>query len=175
MLTLLHHAQGRPREVRTAWHAKEVVRSIYDIDDPDVAREFVEQLADDQQHDSCPPEVHSLGRMLRRWLKQIVAWHEARVTNGPTEATNNLIKRIKRVGFGLRRLRHYHVRTALRRPAKLGATPDRHTPLTSDEPDNEAQSALGRRIHKRSGTQPPDEGRRATQAVTPTGNSAPGR
>jgi hypothetical protein len=27
--------------------------------------------------------------------------------NGPTEAINNLIKRITRVGFGLRRLRHY--------------------------------------------------------------------
>jgi hypothetical protein len=28
-------------EVRTAWHAKEVVRSSYPNDDPDVADEFV--------------------------------------------------------------------------------------------------------------------------------------
>lgn len=105
---------GDPRgEVRMAWHAKEVVRSIYDIDDPDLAREFVDQLADDLQDDSCPPEAHSLGRTLQRWLDQIVAWHEARVTNGPTKAMNNLIKRIKRVGFGFRRLRHYRVRALL--------------------------------------------------------------
>lgn len=88
-----------------AWHAKEVIRSIYDLDDPDLARTFVDQLADDLQDDSCPPEVHSLGRTLRRWLDHIVAWHEARTTNGPTEAMNNLIKRIKRIGFGFRRLR----------------------------------------------------------------------
>jgi transposase len=105
---------GDPRgEVRTAWHAKEVVRSIYDLDDPDLAREFVAQLASDLQHDSCPPEVHSLGRTLRRWLDHIVAWHQARATNGPTEAMNNLIKRIKRIGFGFRRLRHYRVRALL--------------------------------------------------------------
>ena len=105
---------GDPRgEARMAWHAKEVIRSIYDIDDPAVAREFVDRLADDLQDESCPPEVHSLGRTLRRWLDHIVAWHEARVTNGPTEAINNLIKRIKRVGFGFRRLRHYRVRALL--------------------------------------------------------------
>jgi len=57
-----------------AWHAKAVVRSIYDIDDPD--------LGDDLQDDSCPPEVHSLGRTLLRWLDQITAWHQARVSNG---------------------------------------------------------------------------------------------
>ncbi len=95
------------------------MRSIYDIDDPDLAREFVAQLSSDLQDAACPSEVHSLGRTLRRWLDHIVAWHYARVTNGPTEAMNNLIKRIKRVGFGFRRLRHYRVR-ALRlviRPA----------------------------------------------------------
>jgi transposase len=28
-----------------------------------------------------------------------VAWHQAFVSNGPTEAVNNLIKRIRRIGF----------------------------------------------------------------------------
>jgi transposase len=57
--------------------------------------------------------VQSLGRTLRRWLAHMTAWHEARVTNGPTEATNNLIKRIKRIGFGFRRLHHYPIRVLL--------------------------------------------------------------
>ena len=38
-------------------------------------------------------EVNSLGRTIQRWLSQIVAWHQALVTNGPTEAINSLIKR----------------------------------------------------------------------------------
>jgi transposase len=57
--------------------------------------------------------VNSLGRTIARWKDQIVAWHQARVTNGPTEAINNLIKRIKRIGFGFRRFRNYRIRVLL--------------------------------------------------------------
>jgi hypothetical protein len=35
------------------------------------------------------------------------------VSNGPTEAANNLIKRIKRAGFGFRRFAHYRLRVLL--------------------------------------------------------------
>lgn len=38
-----------------------------------------------------PEELRSLGRTITRWRDQIVAWHQARVSNGPTEAVNNLI------------------------------------------------------------------------------------
>jgi transposase len=100
-------------EVRMAWHAKEVIRSIYEIDDPDLAATFVAQLGEDLQDESCPPEVNSLGRTLRRWFHHIVAWHQARVSNGPTEAVNNLIKRIKRIGFGFRRFANYRIRALL--------------------------------------------------------------
>jgi transposase len=48
-----------------------------------------------------------------RWRDQIVAWHQAPVSNGPTEAVNNLIKRIKRIGFGFRRFAHYRIRVLL--------------------------------------------------------------
>lgn len=105
---------GDPRgEVRTAWHAKETVRGIYDIADPDLAVEFVERLGRDLQDKSCPPEVRRLGRTIIRWRHQIAAWHRARVTNGPTEAANNLIKRVKRVAFGFRRFAHYRIRALL--------------------------------------------------------------
>jgi hypothetical protein len=33
-----------------------------------------------------PIEVRSLAGTLRRWRSQIIAWHTARVSNGPTEA-----------------------------------------------------------------------------------------
>ncbi len=130
-------AAGDPRgEVRMAWHAKEIVRSIYDIDDPALAGEFVDQLGVDLQDHDCPPEIQTLGRTLLRWRDQIVAWHQARVSNGPTEAMNNLIKRIKRIGFGFRRFAHYRIPgPALRRQAQLGPTRPRHTPLKSQEPE----------------------------------------
>lgn len=105
---------GDPRgEVRLAWHAKETIRGIYAIDDPDDADTFVDELTDDLLDIDHPPEVRSLGRTLRRWRHQIVAWHRSRVSNGPTEAANNLIKRIKRVGFGFRRFAHYRLRILL--------------------------------------------------------------
>ena len=105
---------GDPRgEVRMTWHAKETTRGIYDIDDPAVAADYLDELIDDMSDESMPEEVRSLSGTLRRWRDHIVAWHTANVTNGPTEAINNLIKRIKRIGFGLRRFRHYRVRVLL--------------------------------------------------------------
>ena len=107
-------AAGDPQgEVRMAWHAKEVVRSIYEIPDADVAAEFVTQLGVDLQDESCPVEVRQLGRTILRWKDQIAAWHQARFTNAPTEAANNLIKRVKRVAFGFTRFRNYRVRVLL--------------------------------------------------------------
>jgi transposase len=100
-------------EVRMAWHCKEVVRQIYDIDDPALAVEFVERLCVDLQDESCPPEVNQLGRTIVRWSAQIAAWHRAQVSNGPTEAVNNLVKRVKRVAFGFRRFAHYRIRALL--------------------------------------------------------------
>jgi transposase len=105
---------GDPRgEVRMTWHAKETVRGLYDIADPDTAAAFLDELIDDMADAEMPVEVRSLAGTLRRWRDQIVAWHTARVSNGPTEALNNLIKRIKRVAFGMRRFRHYRVRVLL--------------------------------------------------------------
>ena len=42
-----------------------------------------------------------------------MAWHQARFTNAPTEAANNLIKRVKRVAFGFTPFRNYRVRVLL--------------------------------------------------------------
>ncbi|MBP8180585.1 MAG: transposase [Acidimicrobiia bacterium] len=66
--------------------------------DPDTAFAWVTRLATDLQ-DESPPEVRQLGCTLQRWSHQIAAWHHAQVSNGPTEAINNLVKRVKRVAF----------------------------------------------------------------------------
>jgi transposase len=104
-------AAGDPRgEVKTAWHAKEVVRQIYAHTDPDLAEEYVDRLGRDLQDDSCPVEVRSLGRTLGRWRGQMAARRRGHVSNGPTEAANNLIKRIKRIAFGFTNFRNYRIR-----------------------------------------------------------------
>ena len=100
-------------EVRTAWHAKETVRGIYGVDSPALALRYTVGLADDLQDESCPPEINKLGRTIARWTPQITNWHISKVTNGPTEALNNLIKRIKRIAFGLPNFANYRIRALL--------------------------------------------------------------
>ena len=57
--------------------------------------------------------MHRHDLTLERWRHQIAAWHRAHVSNGPTEAANNLIKRIKRAAFGSTRFRSYRIRVLL--------------------------------------------------------------
>ena len=99
---------GDPRgEVRRAWHAKETLRGLYDIDYPQLAGAYPSELAEDLTEIDCPPELRRLGGTLARWHDVIVNWHRARVTNRLTEAVNNLIERAKRAAFGFRRFAHY--------------------------------------------------------------------
>ena len=91
-----------------------VVRQIYDhTHGADAAASGSTRIARDFAPRWMPIEVRRLGRTIARWNDQIVAWHQAHVTNGPTEAINNLIKRIKHIGFGFRRFDHYRIRALL--------------------------------------------------------------
>jgi transposase len=101
------------QQVWFAWNAKEVVRQIYDHTSYDLAVEWVEAIGRDFCDRSMPVEVRRLGRTIRKWRHQICAWHQSHVSNGPTEAINNLVKRVKRVAFGFRRFDHYRLRTLL--------------------------------------------------------------
>jgi transposase len=100
-------------DVATVWQAKEAVRELYTHGDPDLALEWVTRLGHDLQDMDYPIEARSLGRTLIHWKHQIAAWHHAHVTNGPTEAVNNLIKRVKRAAFGFTSFRNYRIRSLL--------------------------------------------------------------
>ncbi len=76
---------------------------------PHHARRVAESLS--TTHDA--PELQKLGRTIRTWFDKICNFHLARVSNGPTESINNLIKRIKRVGFGFRNFENYRIRALL--------------------------------------------------------------
>ena len=107
-------AAGDPKgEVKLTWHAKEVVRATYEHHDPVLADAWVDEIIRDFADAEMPPEVRRLGRTIKRWRDQIVAWHRSHVSNGRTEAINNLVKRVKRVAFGMRRFRNYRIRALL--------------------------------------------------------------
>ena len=113
---------------------------------PTVAAEFVERLgaATCRTSRARSRSVPSAGPCLR-WRDQIAAWHQAHVSNGPTEASDKLIKpRQERTPFGFTRWRNYRdPRTALRRTTQLGPTRHHHTPLKSDEPIERASIRPG--------------------------------
>lgn len=126
---------GDPRqEVWFAWNAKEVVRQTYAHTDPELADEWVAEIARDFADPEMPFEVQRLGRTIAKWAGQITAWHRSHVSNGPTEAVNNLAKRIKRGRVRARQLSTSpSPLPALRRQARLD--PASHDPtLKRGEP-----------------------------------------
>jgi len=107
-------ALGDPdAEVAIAYRIKERVRDFYRTIDPAQARAMLEELQRHCTKKAMPPEVQKLGRTIKNWFDKIANYHLARVTNGPTEALNNLIKRIKRIGFGFRNFENYRIRALL--------------------------------------------------------------
>ena len=100
-------------EVAIAYRIKERLRDFYATFDPDEARRLLEELQGHCLKGAMPPEVQKLGRTIRHWFDKLCNYHLARVSNGPTEALNNLIKRIKRVGFGFRNFENYRIRALL--------------------------------------------------------------
>jgi transposase len=111
-------AGDRRSQVAACYNAKEAVRELYTVPDYELAAQWIDELIRDMNDPSWPVEVRSLGRTLKRWRNQIIAWHRAHFTNGPTEAVNNLIKR---VAFSFRRFRNYRVRALL-----YAGKPNRH-------------------------------------------------
>jgi transposase len=100
-------------EVAIAYRVKERLRDFYRTTDPDEAKAMLEELQRHCLKREMPPEVQKLGRTIRQWFTKITNFHLARVSNGPTESLNNLIKRIKRIGFGFRNFENYRIRALL--------------------------------------------------------------
>jgi transposase len=100
-------------EVAIAYRVKERLRDFYRATDIDDAHAILEDLIEHCRKRSMPNELQRLGRTLRKWFQKILNHHVARVTNAPTEALNNLIKRIKRIGFGFRNFENYRIRALL--------------------------------------------------------------
>jgi transposase len=100
-------------EVAISYAVKERLRDFYRTPDPDEARTMLRELLEHCLARAMPPEIQSLGQTIEAWFDKICNFHVARISNGPTEALNNLIKRIKRVGFGFRNFANYRIRVLL--------------------------------------------------------------
>jgi transposase len=100
-------------EVAAAWIAAQDLRLLYRHHDPSrAAAAFYRWLA--FCADSNVPELHRLARTLDSWRDELLArFTVADVSNGPTEAINLLIKKVKRVGHGFRNFANYRLRLLL--------------------------------------------------------------
>ena len=64
--------------------------------------------------DAEVPELRRLARTIDGWRSELLAYFDTGgVSNGPTEAVNGLIKKIKRVGHGYRNFDNYRLRLLL--------------------------------------------------------------
>ena len=100
-------------EVAIAYRIKERLRDFYAARDLEQARQLLEELQGHCLKAAMPPEIQKLGRTISHWFDKICNYHVAKVSNGPTEALNNLVKRIKRIGFGFRNFKNYRIRALL--------------------------------------------------------------
>jgi signal transduction histidine kinase len=107
-------AAGDPGgEVVAAWQGKEPLRAVYAVSDLAHARAALERFyrwCDGVQI----PELSRVARTVRAWEAEILAFHTTGgCSNGPTEAMNLLIKKVKRVGRGFRNFTNYRLRLLL--------------------------------------------------------------
>jgi transposase len=100
-------------EVAFAYSVKEAVAQFYGTKDPEAAADLLRDIIELASKRSAPFEVRRLARTLENWFEPIVAWHQAQVSNGPTEGMNNLLKRVKRVAFGFTNFENFRIRALL--------------------------------------------------------------
>jgi transposase len=107
-------AAGDPTgEVAAAWQGKELLRAVYAAAGTAAARAALDRLY--RWSDGVGvAELSRLARTVRAWEAEILAWHATDgCSNGPTEAVNLLVKKVKRVGHGFGNFANYRLRLLL--------------------------------------------------------------
>ncbi len=100
-------------EVSIAWHCYQQLRSAYTATNPADGKTIAETVI--SSFPTCPiPEVARLGRTLRAWKQQVLAYFATKgVSNGGTEAVNLLIEKTCRLAHGFRNFGNYRLRILL--------------------------------------------------------------
>jgi transposase len=115
-------AAGDPYgEVGAALLAKELLRETYAADHRHARRRltvFYQWCADAEI-----PELDRLARTISAWQPEVLAYHTTGLSNGPTEAVNLLIEKVRRIGHGFRNFANYRLRLLLRCGVKWQTPP----------------------------------------------------
>jgi transposase len=100
-------------DLTIAWAAAQQLRSVYHAPTLEEGRRRAEQVL--ASLPSCPiPEVARLGRTLRGWRGELLAYFDTGgASNGPTEAVNLLIEKHRRDAHGFRNFDNYRLRLLL--------------------------------------------------------------
>jgi transposase len=100
-------------QVAAAWIAGQDLRLIYRAKTREAAeRRLYRWLV--HCADSEVPELHRLASTIDGWRDELLAYFDTGgVSNGPTEAMNLLIKKVKRTGHGFRNFDNYRLRLLL--------------------------------------------------------------
>jgi transposase len=99
-------------EVNMTWQCYQQLRSTYHAV-PATGRHIAIKVLD--SFHTCPmPVVARLGRTLRAWKAQILAYFDIRgVSSGGTEAINLMIEKIRRLAHRFKDFDHYRLRIPL--------------------------------------------------------------
>jgi Transposase len=120
-------------ELTVVWQCYQRLQPIYHATRPAAGRRLAEEVITSLP--SCPiPEVARLGRTLRPWRPQLLAYFSTDgVNNGGTEAINLIIEKPRRLAHGFGNLTHYKLR--ILPPAAHGPTGEDPPMHSSEEPD----------------------------------------
>ena len=101
------------QQVGHAWIAAQELRLLYRERSRDRAeRRLLRWFTAVAEHEI--PELVRLARTLDAWRPELLAYFDTGgVSNGPTEAVNALIKKVKRIGHGYRSFTNYRLRLLL--------------------------------------------------------------
>ena len=100
-------------EMAAAWLAVQLFRKVYAAGNKAAATAALNRF---YQHcrDCDVPELDTLAITVRSWEYEILAYHSTGQSNGPTEAVNLLIEKVRRIGHGFRNFDNYRLRLLLR-------------------------------------------------------------
>jgi len=107
------HVGDPTDEVLLAWRIAQDLAKVYASPDAQTGKNRATAVIAATR--TCPiPEIARLGRTLTEWQTEICAYFDTGgASNGPTEAVNLLIEKIRRVGHGYRNFANYRLRLLL--------------------------------------------------------------
>ena len=113
LLAGLDAGDTRDEQLAKTWIAAQELRLLYRSGDRARAQAHLYAWLT-HCADAGVPELERLARTIDSWRTELLAYFDTdRISNGPTEAINLVIKKIKRVGHGFRNFDNYRLRLLL--------------------------------------------------------------